>query len=503
MQVATKTYHTVGLKSNGTVVAVGSDAGGQLNTTNWKDIIQVAAGCYHTVGLKSDGTVVAVGNNRQGQLNTTSWKDIVQVAAGREFTVGLKSDGTVVAVGANNKGQLNISSWENIKTPNQPSHIISTLPISHQQLSLKSFVPSIIVKDENNDQLTCTYYIDDESNPRDTVTLSDTETEQTVTFQPFDLATLSEGNHTITFKVDDGTKEISEIIPFTVDKSNLTLQYTITTEDTSITIIHTPGDNITNTYRYKVDENDSGWINTLSYTVNDLLPNSSHSIMLQVKDEAGDIAEVTETVYTKAQIPQLSIISKEQSLELILTDNNPVDTQYQILCDNSYINQQGQLSNDSVWMTLSDKKIIVEGLELNKEYTFRVKVINNEGIETGESGSVDGTIGTPPVDPTLFNMVVINSNFSTFTNTTFNIQYDPTKLSLHDLSTATTALETTTGTIEGTGIIVTECQPGQITYTVDKTIPSNQKWSGIINCIQFNELTPEGHSTISYTVQSN
>ena len=52
----------------------------------------------HTIGLKSDGTVVAVGYNGSGQLNVGSWTDIVQVAAGGEHTVGLKSNGTVVAV---------------------------------------------------------------------------------------------------------------------------------------------------------------------------------------------------------------------------------------------------------------------------------------------------------------------------------------------------------------------------------------------------------------------
>jgi len=34
-----------------------------------KSIIQIAAGYYHTVGLKSDGTVVAVGKNDYGQCN--------------------------------------------------------------------------------------------------------------------------------------------------------------------------------------------------------------------------------------------------------------------------------------------------------------------------------------------------------------------------------------------------------------------------------------------------
>ena len=43
---------------------------------------QVAAGNYHTVGLKSDGTVMAVGDNRFGQLDVDSWTDIMQVAAG-------------------------------------------------------------------------------------------------------------------------------------------------------------------------------------------------------------------------------------------------------------------------------------------------------------------------------------------------------------------------------------------------------------------------------------
>ena len=35
--------------------------------------IQVAAGIYHTVGLKSDGTVMAVGDNNYGELNVSQW----------------------------------------------------------------------------------------------------------------------------------------------------------------------------------------------------------------------------------------------------------------------------------------------------------------------------------------------------------------------------------------------------------------------------------------------
>src|SRR3989338_1962037 len=62
---------------------------------------QVAAGDDYILGLKNDGTVVAIGNNDFGQCDVSDWSDIVEVAAWNNFTVGLKSDGTVVAVGNN------------------------------------------------------------------------------------------------------------------------------------------------------------------------------------------------------------------------------------------------------------------------------------------------------------------------------------------------------------------------------------------------------------------
>ena len=112
--VAAGGAHTVGLKSDGTVVAVGDNEYGQSNVGNWTGITQVAAGYYQTLGLKSDGTVVAVGLNNYGQCNVGSWTGITQVAAGAFYTVGLKSDGTVLAVGRNDVGQCNVSSWTGI-----------------------------------------------------------------------------------------------------------------------------------------------------------------------------------------------------------------------------------------------------------------------------------------------------------------------------------------------------------------------------------------------------
>ena len=112
--IAAGEYHTLGLKPDGSVVAVGDASFGRCNVGGWIDIVYIAAGGYHSVGVKSDGTVVAVGRETAGQLNVDSWTDIVQVAAGEYHTVGLKSDGTVVAVGSDAEGQCQVGGWTDV-----------------------------------------------------------------------------------------------------------------------------------------------------------------------------------------------------------------------------------------------------------------------------------------------------------------------------------------------------------------------------------------------------
>lgn len=41
-----------------------------------KSLPSIAAGCRHTVGLKSDGTVAAVGLNKHDQCDVSGWHGI-------------------------------------------------------------------------------------------------------------------------------------------------------------------------------------------------------------------------------------------------------------------------------------------------------------------------------------------------------------------------------------------------------------------------------------------
>jgi hypothetical protein len=112
--ISGRSSHIVGLKADGTVVAVGKNDYGQCNTSNWCDIIAVSAGYGETVGLKANGTIVAVGISDEKQCKISDWRDIVAISAEGGHTVGLKADGTVVAAGCNDHGQCNTSSWHNI-----------------------------------------------------------------------------------------------------------------------------------------------------------------------------------------------------------------------------------------------------------------------------------------------------------------------------------------------------------------------------------------------------
>jgi alpha-tubulin suppressor-like RCC1 family protein len=112
--VATGTHYTVGLRADGTVVSVGDNSYDVLETGEWRDIVAIAAGSFHTVGLRSDGTVVGVGDGYDGQLDVDDWRDIVAISCSGASTIGLKADGTVVGVGYNANGWANLESLTNI-----------------------------------------------------------------------------------------------------------------------------------------------------------------------------------------------------------------------------------------------------------------------------------------------------------------------------------------------------------------------------------------------------
>jgi len=135
--------HTVAIKDDGTLWAWGDNDEGQLGdgtrekkneptqessaSTDWR---YVSAGKYHTIAIKSDGTLWAWGQNAYGQLGdgsttrrevptqesskATNWE---KAEAAYSSTIALKSDGSIWSWGDNTYGQLGDGTAQQRETP--------------------------------------------------------------------------------------------------------------------------------------------------------------------------------------------------------------------------------------------------------------------------------------------------------------------------------------------------------------------------------------------------
>jgi alpha-tubulin suppressor-like RCC1 family protein len=73
--------------------------------------VAIAAGYWHSVALRSDGTVLAWGDNAFSQTNVPAGlSNVVAVVAGDFHTFALCSSGSIVAWGNSTFGQTNVPS---------------------------------------------------------------------------------------------------------------------------------------------------------------------------------------------------------------------------------------------------------------------------------------------------------------------------------------------------------------------------------------------------------
>jgi hypothetical protein len=191
-------YHTAALKSDGTVWTWGRNNYGQLGNNSYtdsstavevvgqdgsgtlSDIKAIAGGSYHTVALKSDGTVWAWGRNASGQLGNGTTTDIstpvevvladqtplgniIAIAAADDYTIALKSDGNIWAWGNNASGQLGDGTTNNRLNPVKVDHIDGVTSIAgvggHTIALAEDPVPTSTIADPlNSTVLTGTSY---------------------------------------------------------------------------------------------------------------------------------------------------------------------------------------------------------------------------------------------------------------------------------------------------------------------------------------------------------
>ena len=150
-QIAAGGHHSLFLKGDGSLWAMGVNANGQLGDGTFStasrpelvvasNVTAIAAGEYHSLFLQSDGSLWAMGANANGQLgdgtyNTANLPELIMasnvtaIAAGGYHSLFLKSDGSLWAMGRDGNGQLGDGIYR-VNAPyygtNQPELIVAS-----------------------------------------------------------------------------------------------------------------------------------------------------------------------------------------------------------------------------------------------------------------------------------------------------------------------------------------------------------------------------------------
>ena len=458
---------------------------------------QVAMGCNHTLVLKTDGTVWSWGANDCGQLGigyfsaissspakVVALEDIVQIAAGEKQSYALKSDGSLWAWGGNSYGGVGNGSLIDQNTPVQ---ILSDV----KQIS--ALFRYTLVLRTNGTVYEWGHGLGDGSGGGSGgwTTMG---SPNVINRTPTQIMGLT----------DIKWVHASEDASFAVNNNGAVYGWALI----DAAILESGG----------LIEQNPRVIPRISNIV-DIASSRPYTIAV---DEDGALWTWGADIFwpTKsASIEGVLAVERSRSHYLVLKEDGTVLAWGQ--------NGMGQLGNGTTdWYPnepqvvagLQGKNIVsivAGGLDVYGGGAGASIAITQNGIAYGWGDNVSGriipggeTLYTEPTklpelleDISMKSMLALNvennkqytisisgSDMTDFTDSEIVLTYDPAVLKLEDLCAFTGERETVPGIIENTGITINEVSPGVIKFVIEKNIPLEKKWDGIVNLVSFTAL---------------
>ncbi|MHB1395029.1 MAG: fibronectin type III domain-containing protein [Clostridia bacterium] len=305
--------------------------------------------------------------------------------------------------------------------------------------------------------------------------------------------------HTLSIRAKNDTGTSNWSIPVNVStiRNGLDVPFISGAVEKDLVIVLWNSMNDATGYDLEVDGTIIGNLSGTSYRHTGLAPGTSHTYRVRVRNVSGtgnwSNTFTTLTMSETPAVPTNVTASSDMTSILVTWDKVTGAEGYELEIDGVVVDNGTGTS------------YLHSSLTPDTTHTYRVRA-KNLGGWSGWSGWISkntvSSVQTFSIDSVTgdeFNLMLTAANIQDLGNYSFTVRYNIADFDVTDLSGLTPRIDTSTGSITGTDIKITQYEPGTIVFTKAGSAQTYEVWSGIVNSIKF-KAKHDGQSTITYSI---